>query len=143
MTELAGSEAQFKSLGFHQTLAYWVDLMVTEYWGNNCGMSSSSWPVLRTVYSIVRQTLRFIREENGEAAVDRFERTWNTIDEKYGHSLDGLGSFGSLREEDAYLRYNAIMAYLMDSGLIRPGMREEAWEDAFIESVELKMEREE
>ena len=137
--ETKQDEAQFKSLGFHQTIAHWVDLMVSEYWANNVGMGSSSWPILRTVYGIVKHTFKFIREENGGDTVDTFQKTWKAIEERYGRSLDETGS---LREKDAFLRYDAIMTYLMDSGLIRPATREEAWEDAFIEAIEDKMERE-
>ena len=140
MTEVADSQAQFKGLGFHQTLGDAVRAMVVEYMTYN-HFQEWSWDAIRTVYSIVKHTFKFIRTEEGSEVVDSFLRKWDSINATYGrNAFEGTGR---IRHNEAVARYDCLMEYLMDSGLIRPATREEAWEEAFIEAVEEKMEREE
>ena len=140
MTEDADSQAQFKGLGFHQTLADAVRGMVIDYLNHNRSQEWN-WDTIRTVYSIVKHTLRFIRTEEGSEVVDNFLQKWDSINTTFGkNAFEGTNR---IRHSEAVARYDCLMEYLMDSGLIRPATREEAWEETFIEAVEEKMEREE
>ena len=140
MTELVGREAQFKGLGFHQTIANAVDGMVIDYHNHN-RYQEWSWDTIRTVYSIVKPALKFMRREGGSEVVDNFLQKWDSINATYGkNAFEGTTL---IRHNEAMARYECLMEFLMDSGLIRPATREEAWEEAFIEAVEEKMEREE
>lgn len=134
-------DAQFKGIGFHQTLASWVDAMVLEF--TRYHEDSTGDPkCMFTVYRILLPMLPYIRSERGEDAVEKFEKRWAQINEKYGSvQFEGKGKTNS--EDETVARYDAIMALLADSGLIRLATREENWEDAFVDMLEEKMEREE
>ena len=140
MTEDADSQAQFKGLGFHQTLADAVRGMVIDYLNHNRSQEWN-WDTIRTVYSLVKPALKFIRREEGSEVVDNFLKKWDSINAIYGrNAFEGTSR---IRHKEAIARYECLMEFLMDSGLIKPATREEAWEDAFIDAIEEKMEREE
>lgn len=134
-------DAQFKGIGFHQTLAVWVDRMVYEFalYHNS---PSPTVNCMFTVYKMLLPMLPYIRSERGEDAVEKFEKQWAEINRacrSRAFECDGIVRNGP----EAVYRYDAIMALLADSGLIRLATREENWEDAFVDTLEEKMEREE
>ncbi len=141
MTEEAKQdEVQFKGLGFHRFLSELVADMITEFRlviGGMCGDDKCS--IMVTVYRTILPTFATISKEGGSAVVEAFQENWKKIDSVFGSSF----GFCKVNQDEATMRFGAIMTYLMDSGLIKLSTREEAWEDAFIEAVELKMEREE
>ena len=140
MTEDADSQAQFKGIGFHHTIASAVDGMVMDYLNHN-RFQEWNWDTIRTVYSIVKPALKFIRREEGSEVVDNFLKKWDSINAIYGrNAFEGTSR---IRHKEAIARYECLMEFLMDSGLIKPATREEAWEDAFIDAIEEKMGREE
>ncbi len=135
------NEAQFKGIGFHQTLASWVDSMVLEF-ARYHDDSTGYVKCMFTVYKMLLPMLPYISTDTEEDTVEKFRKRWSQIDEKYGAvSFEEKGETRSSKETIA--RFDAIMALLADSGLIRLSTREENWEDAFVEYLEEKMVKEE
>ena len=137
--ETKQDELQFKSLGFHRFLSELVADMITEFrlvTGGMCGDDRCS--IMVAVYRTILPTFATISKEQGSAVVETFQKSWKEIDRVFGGSF----GFSKVSQEEATERFGVIMKYLMDSGLIKLSTREEAWEDAFIEAIEEKMERE-
>ena len=138
--ETKQDELQFKSLGFHQFLGQLVADMVYEYrlvMAGMCGDHKCS--LMVTVLRTILPTFSTISKEGGSVVVEAFEKSWKEINKEFGNTF----GFSDVNRREATLRFDAIMKYLMDSGLIKLSTREEAWEDAFIDAIEDKMEREE
>ena len=140
MTEDSQDEVKFKSLGFHRELADIVSAVIREHWlkmAGRAGDDKCSW--LFVLYEIVMSTFVSISREGKSEIVETFQQSWKEIDRTH------KGEFGlhDIEPEEASLRFKALMKYLMDSGLTQLGIREENWEDAFVDTLEEKMEREE
>lgn len=140
MNEPINEEPQFKSLGFHRQLADIVSDVIMEHWlkmSGRAGDDKCSW--LFILYELVISTFVSISREGKSEIVSTFQKSWKEINSAH------KGEFGlhDIEPEEASLRFNALMKYLMDSGLTQLATREENWEDAFIEHLQEKMEREE
>ena len=140
MTEEAKQdEVQFKGLGFHRFLSDMVAEMIVEFRLVIGGMSGDpKCGIMVIVYRTILPTFATISKEQGSAVVEAFQSSWREIDSVFGSNF----GFRDIYAEEATWRFDVIMKYLMDSGLIKLSTREEAWEDAFIEAIEDKMERE-